>query len=107
MFSLVLGCSDDKNEPNKEPEEKEGYWTEPEVLEADKEVTLYFVPPKGSQLYNYEGDIYLHTGVISGSDWLYVPAEWGENIEKCKMKREGENRWSLVYSPSIDRKSVV
>lgn len=101
MFSLVLGCSDDKNEPNKEPEEKEGYWTEPEVLEADKEVTLYFVPPKGSQLYNYEGDIYLHTGVISGSDWLYVPAEWGENIEKCKMKREGENRWSLVYSPSI------
>ena len=101
MFSLVLGCSDDKNEPNKEPEEKEGYWTEPEVLEADKEVTLYFVPPKGSQLYNYEGDIYLHTGVISGSDWLYVPAEWGENIERCKMKREGENRWSLVYSPSI------
>ena len=101
MFSLVLGCSDDKNEPNKEPEEKEGYWTEPEVLEADKEVTLYFVPPKGSQLYNYEGDIYLHTGVISGSDWLYFPAEWGENIEKCKMKREGENRWSLVYSPSI------
>lgn len=101
MFSLILGCSDDKNEPNKEPVEKEGYWTEPEVLEADKEATLFFVPPKGSQLYNYEGDIYLHTGVISGSDWLYVPAEWGENIEKCKMKREGENRWSLVYSPSI------
>ncbi|NLZ73593.1 MAG: alpha-amylase, partial [Bacteroidales bacterium] len=62
---------------------------------------IYFAPPKGSPLYEFNADIYVHIGVISGDSWLYVPAEWDENIEKCKMNRLDDNLWSLTLSPSI------
>src|SRR5699024_3753139 len=33
--------------------------------------------------------------------WMYVPAAWTENADKCKMSRVKENVWKITLSPSI------
>lgn len=103
-LALIIGCSDDDKIPAPNPDPgkpKEGVWTEPEKLMANEEGVLYFSPPKTSPLYNYKKDIYVHLGVVAGGTWFYVPAEWDENLEKCKMKKEGDNLWSLSFTPSL------
>ncbi|MCD8080758.1 MAG: alpha-amylase, partial [Bacteroides sp.] len=60
----------------------------------------YFNASATSVHYGYEGDVYVHIGVVEGS-WRYVPAEWEENIDKCKMTREADNVWSITLSPDI------
>lgn len=34
-------------------------------------------------------------------DWQYVPAEWNQNIDKCKMTKLEENIWSITLEPDI------
>jgi 1,4-alpha-glucan branching enzyme len=79
---------------------KDGLSFSPEILEANKEATIVFKALKTSPLYNYTGEVYAHIGVVEG-EWLYVPADWNENIDKCKMKKEADNTWSITLSPSI------
>ena len=39
---------------------------------------------------------------MSEGDWQYVPAEWNENKDKCKMTATNEaNTWQITLSPSI------
>lgn len=75
--------------------------TSPVSLDADQAAKITFQASSASQLYNYSGDVYAHIGIVEGSDWMYVPADWHINIEKCKMASEGNNTWSLTLSPSI------
>ncbi len=81
--------------------------TDPEMPYDNQSVTIYFDASSGSQgLINYSGDVYVHTGVItdqssSSSDWKYVKADWGENIEDCKMTSLGDNQYSLTIATSI------
>ena len=80
----------------------EGLSYSPEKPDADKSLTLTFKANSKSALYGYTGDIYVHIGVVSEGDWLYVPADWDKNIDKCKMtKAEEANMWTLTLSPSI------
>lgn len=69
--------------------------------DADKELKITFKAPKTSALYGYTGDVYLHAGVISEGVWSYVPAEWNQNLPKCKMTKEADNMWSITLSPSV------
>lgn len=51
-------------------------------------------------LYNFTGDVYAHTGVItnlstSNTDWRYVKTEWGENTPETKLLRTGDNMYQL------------
>ncbi|NMA74881.1 MAG: alpha-amylase [Bacteroidales bacterium] len=107
LFSLLffIGCSDDNRDsfiPNPPSEMlEEGIWFGEEAQKAEQSAVIYFAPPKGSPLYEFNADIYVHIGVVSGESWLYVPAEWGENIDKCKMNRIDDNLWSLTLEPSI------
>ena len=55
----------------------------PEKPDADQPVTLTFKATSKSGLYGYTGNVYVHIGVVSDSDWLYVPADWDKNIDKC------------------------
>ena len=32
---------------------------------------------------------------------MYVPAEWNQNLDKCRMTAEAENVWSLKFEPSV------
>lgn len=69
--------------------------------DADQPLTITFKAAKSSDLYGYKGDVYLHIGIVNEEAWLFVPAEWNENIDKCKMTSEGNNCWSISLSPSI------
>lgn len=115
-FLLVLlfflsSCTDDRYQfvpyfyPEKEApptELKEGLTLSPAALEATKEAKITFKAAKSSALFGYTGDVYAHIGVTEGgADWMFVPAAWDENIDKCKMKKEADNTWSLTLSPSI------
>ena len=80
----------------------EGLSYSPEKPDADQPLTLTFKANNKSALYGYTGEVYVHIGVVSDGDWQYVPADWGQNIDKCKMsKTEENNTWSITLSPSI------
>ncbi|MDR2816918.1 MAG: alpha-amylase [Proteiniphilum sp.] len=109
LLLFAFACGKDVPEPKPEPKPeppatiKEGLSWSPEKADADKELTLWFKAASGSPLYNYTGDVYIHTGIISEGAWQFVPAEWNQNSAKCKMtKVEGEqSAWSILFTPSI------
>lgn len=109
---LLMGlaaCSDDNPvtpEPEPEPEPEpvevpEGLSWIPEEPDADQELTIYFKAAASSALKGYTGEVYIHTGVVSEGTWLYVPAEWDENLDKCRMERIEDNTWSIRLQPSV------
>ena len=67
-------------------------------------VTLYFNAELGNGgLYNYTGDVYAHTGVItnlstSNTDWKHVKTEWGVNTPETKLTKMADNIYSLVIT---------
>ena len=64
-------------------------------------VMVYFNAALGNGgLYNYTGDVYAHTGVItnlstSNTDWKYVKTQWGQNTAETKLTKIGDNLFSL------------
>lgn len=75
--------------------------TEPASLDANQQGKIFFTASAKSPLYNYTGDVYVHIGVVDGTTWNYVPADWNENIDKCRMTREADNKWSVTLAPTI------
>ena len=77
------------------------------VTDNGGEVTVVFDATQGTGgLAGYSGTVYAHTGVITSesktdSVWKYVVADWGENVDKCKMTSLGGDKWQLTISPSI------
>lgn len=108
LMLLFTACSDNNDpipdpdpDPTPTPELKVGINLSPETLNADQEVTITFKAGASSGLYNYDGDVYVHIGVVEGNNWMYVPADWNENIAKCKMTKVEANVWSITLSPNI------
>lgn len=79
----------------------EGLSYSPEKPDADQPVTITFKADAKSPLYGYDGDVYVHIGVVSEGVWSFVPAEWEENKDKCKMTSSEANIWSITLSPNI------
>ncbi|MCE5206101.1 MAG: alpha-amylase [Porphyromonadaceae bacterium] len=105
---FVFSCGDDPiptPEPKPEPPVtiKDGISWSSTSPDADKELTIWFKASSSSPLYNYTGDVYIHTGVVSEGTWLYVPAAWDQNITQCKMIKVDNEKstWSIKLSPSI------
>ncbi len=116
LFFVACGDNDiDKNMPSFEEEEEnteeptdpedgnyvDGFNFSPVSPNADESLTITFKAASSSDLYGYSGDAYLHTGVITDGAWFYVPAEWSENLEKCKFELLESNVWQIELSPSI------
>ena len=105
LFSCVfwgLSCSDTESVAQTAPVDvPERLSFSSEQPDADQPLTITFKAAKSSDLYGYKGDVYLHIGIVNEEVWLFVPAEWNENIDKCKMTSEGNNCWSISLSPSI------
>lgn len=80
---------------------KDGLNYSSEAPDADKELTITFKAASSSELYGYAGNVYIHTGVIAEGTWMYVPAAWDQNLDKCKMTKVADNTWSVTLSPSI------
>ena len=89
------------------------YAQQPLIMIPDKptqndSITLYFNAEQGNRdLYNWKGDIFLHSGVITqksatNTSWQHVRGEWGATIPALQLKRESDNLYScLLYtSPS-------
>lgn len=72
-----------------------------EEPDADRPLTIYYRAASSSLLYNYQGTVYAHTGIICEGSWSYVQSEWNENTDKCKMSKLDNNVWTLTLSPSI------
>jgi glycosidase len=76
---------------------------QPEKPTFSEEVVLTFDASQGnSGLAGYEGDIYVHTGLITGEstglgDWKHVVADWGQNMPKLKMNRIAPNQYELKF----------
>lgn len=100
-------CSDKTSELQQETEKPQSEATQeglshfPEIPDADNTLTITFKANKESALYNYAGDVYIHAGIVEEGTWMYVPGEWNENLEKCRMTSKGENTWEITLSPSI------
>ncbi len=75
--------------------------SDPSPLQTDsKNVVVYFHADQGNKgLINMPASsvIYAHTGYIlpGGSEWMGVPAQWNQNLPKCKLEYVSENLWKL------------
>lgn len=112
VFLLLPSCSDKVideigNENNQDNNEntsddiKDGLSYSPETANADSTLTIYFKADKSSALYNYKEEVYVHIGVVEEGTWMFVPAEWNQNLDKCKMTSIADNTWSIKLSPSV------
>lgn len=78
-------------------------WLEPSNPKPSENVTLYYNSQKGNEaLKDYEGIVYMHTGVITdrsidGGDWKHVVGNWGEADERVKMTNEGNGIHSISF----------
>ncbi|MBE6287827.1 MAG: alpha-amylase [Mediterranea massiliensis] len=74
----------------------------PQQPNADKPLSIYFkANDKYPNLKGYTGDVYVHMGVVADGDWQYVPAEWTQNLDKCKMTKLADDIWGIDLLPSI------
>ena len=70
-------------------------------------VTITYDATKGTAgLKDYTGDVYAHIGIItdkssSSTDWKYVVAAWGVNVDKAKMTRTVANQYQITLTPDI------
>ncbi|MEX0721893.1 MAG: alpha-amylase family glycosyl hydrolase [Balneolaceae bacterium] len=76
------------------------------ATENDSLVVTFDATQGNAGLEDFDGDVYLHTGVItnestSGSDWKHVPFGWETNDESVKATFLGDNKWEFKYLPSI------
>ena len=79
--------------------------TSPAIPTALDEITITF-DEIGTELENYAGDLYAHTGVLTSAssdsdDWRYVIAEWGTNTEKAKLVKTATNTYEFKITPDI------
>lgn len=79
-------------------EKKAGLYSDPEKPDADSPCTIYYAVDKSSPLYGKK-DLYAHIGI---NEWSNVQADWGTNLDKCKLTETDEaNVWSLKIEPSV------
>lgn len=70
--------------------------TDPAIPVEHQPVTIYF-HAEGTDLQNYTGDVYAHTGVnlADGRMWQHVIEAWGNNTTQPRLIREAANRYRL------------
>lgn len=75
--------------------------TQPAFPLENSNVILSFNAALGNGgLAGYEGDVYVHTGVITDqstgtSDWKYVKTDWGENTPETRLTRIDDDLYEL------------
>ena len=78
----------------------------PEKPGFTEEVTLTYNADEGNAALKDCGcDIYAHTGLITAEsnhagDWKKVVSDWGQNLEKLKLEKKGDNTYQLRFNIS-------
>ncbi|KIC95212.1 alpha-amylase family glycosyl hydrolase [Flavihumibacter solisilvae] len=76
----------------------------PAFPDDDDVVTIVFDASLGNRgLFDYNGDVYVHTGVITSQstvagDWKYVPTSWNSNNAAHRLTSLGGNRYSFTIN---------
>ena len=83
------------------PEASSYITVEPAYPDADGTCTIVYKPQSDAELYGYSGDVYAHLGIVVDDEWNFVPAEWDENVEKCRFTKVASNHWTLTLKPTI------
>ncbi len=70
--------------------------TDPAIPILNQSLTVFF-NAVGTDLQDYTGDVYTHTGVnlSDGRRWQYVIEAWGNNSTQPRLTREAANRYRL------------
>lgn len=56
----------------------------------------------GTELENYTGDIYAHTGVtVDGTQWQNVIGSWGNNSTQPKFAKTASNTYTLTITTNV------
>lgn len=100
LFVYITSCKESPVEPIPIVI-PEGISHTPDTPDADEAFTLTFKASISSALYGYTGDVYVHIGVVTEGVWQFVPADWNQNIAKCKMTFVEDNVWKIALSPTI------
>ncbi len=83
------------------PSSESGITVDPALPNADEPATIKFNPTPDNPLYEPEGDLYAHLGVIVEYRWKFVPNEWDAVTDKVKFTKVGDHSWELKLEPSI------
>ena len=83
------------------PDPKSGITLEPSVPNADEACVIKFNPVSGNPLYNHQGELYGHLGIVVEGEWTFVVADWGTTDEKVKFTKVADNSWELNIEPSV------
>lgn len=77
----------------------------PADFSLEDEITITYNASLGNKgLAGYQGDVYAHTGVITGggsglSDWKYVQGSWGQADPRLKMKVLANDQYQISFVP--------
>ena len=76
--------------------------TDPAFPKDTDEVILTF-NAVGTDLENYNGDVFTHSGVIleGSSSWSHVIGDWGNNENQPQLTSLGNNLYELLITPEI------
>ena len=88
-------------QPAVKPEKSSGITLDPALPNADEPCKILFNPSSSNKLYNHKGELYAHLGIVVEGEWMFVPAGWDQNIEKCHFKKVSDNSWELELTPTI------
>lgn len=95
------GCQDIKVTVTQNGEADEQLAWTPETPDADSPLTITYKPVPGSDLYDYDGDLYAYIGVVDGDFWRFTPADYNTNAEKARLNHVGDNTWTLELTPTV------
>lgn len=76
-----------------------------DFLYWDETTTLTFDLAKGNkELLNHSEDLYLHAGLLltgstSEKEWKEVATAWDQNLDRYKLTREADGRYSITLHP--------
>lgn len=75
--------------------------TSPTLPTVSDAITITF-DATGTQLANYSGTVYAHTGVtLSGVKWQKVKGTWGNNTTQPALTKMSTNIYQLSITPSV------
>ena len=80
-----------------------GFFTDPAIPDADQPCTIFYRPASDENLYGTTDDLYVHIWLkdINGVDVDGCGSSWGDNDEKYRLAKTGDNLWSMTLSPTI------
>ena len=80
-----------------------GFFTDPAIPDADQPCTIFYRPATTDDFYGYDEDLYAHIWLkdINGVDVDGCGSTWGDNAERYRLAKVGNDLWSMTLEPSV------